>query len=589
MQNDFKFKVNLGGMIDILSNHLYSSPDVFVRELMQNGVDAISARQTADKDFPENGGLITVEIDEGKTIRFTDNGTGLTEEEIHRFLAVIGQSSKRDIEEGMINADYIGRFGIGLLSCFMVTDEILIRTRSFRQPNSCIEWHGRPDGTYTIRPALRECDIGTEIVIKAKQGAEDYFTEERVSELILYYGLPLPFPVCIKKGDKLTRINTLPTVSGSTRESVMQLGTALFGENFIDFIPLESKSGLFSGAAYILPYSVAATAEQKHRIYLKSMLLTEDGKSILPKWAFFVRCFFNTAKLRPTASREDFYDDDNLKTARKELGECISKYLMRISRTNPPLLKRIVTVHSLAVKSIAAEDDELFNVFMPHLTFETSLGEMTGSEIRSFSGRISYTPELDRFRQLSSIFRAQGELLVNAGYVYETALIRKLSEKNAFADIKEVEDSDIEGILSEPEGVDRDTVRRFEQAANDAVSDGEIFCALKSFSPEQLPALFVTDENARILRDIKRSKAAGLDIFSEMLDAFSEEFEGLGHSNLYFNANNPLVKKLISTNREDKLKAAAAVLYVQSLLSGGHPVKAREMELLNNGLLMLLD
>ena len=58
MQNDFKFKVNLGGMIDILSNHLYSSPDVFVRELMQNGVDAISARQTADKNFPENGGLI---------------------------------------------------------------------------------------------------------------------------------------------------------------------------------------------------------------------------------------------------------------------------------------------------------------------------------------------------------------------------------------------------------------------------------------------------------------------------------------------------------------------------------------------------
>ena len=74
-----------------------------------------------------------------------------------------------------------------------------------------------------------------------------------------------------------------------------------------------------------------------------------------------------------------------------------------------------------------------------------------------------------------------------------------------------------------------------------------------------------------------------------MLDAFSEEFEGLGHSNLYFNANNPLVKKLISTDRDEKLKAAAAVLYVQSLLSGGHPVKAREMELLNNGLLVLLD
>ena len=112
MEKDYKFKVNLGGMIDILSNHLYSSPDVFVRELLQNGTDAISARIAQDKDYREEDAKVEIEVEEGKQIIFRDNGTGLNEDEIHRFLSVIGQSSKYDIENNMANGDYIGRFGM---------------------------------------------------------------------------------------------------------------------------------------------------------------------------------------------------------------------------------------------------------------------------------------------------------------------------------------------------------------------------------------------------------------------------------------------------------------------------------------------
>ena len=126
----------------------------------------------------------------------------------------------------------------------------------------------------------------------------------------------------------------LPAGSNA-RDSVMALGREIFGSEFLGYIPLESKSGLFSGVAYILPHAVSLHAKTKHRIYLKNMLLTEDGDTILPKWSGFLRCFLNTQKLRPTASRESFYEDDLLAQAREELSRMHFRIPDRTFRQRP--------------------------------------------------------------------------------------------------------------------------------------------------------------------------------------------------------------------------------------------------------------
>ena len=118
------FQINLRGIIDLLSEHLYSSPDVFVRELIQNAVDALTARKAIEPDF---AGEIAFErhSSPGKptTLCVSDNGIGLTTDEVHRFLSTIGKSSKR-AADGKRTGDFIGQFGIGILSAFVVCDEI---------------------------------------------------------------------------------------------------------------------------------------------------------------------------------------------------------------------------------------------------------------------------------------------------------------------------------------------------------------------------------------------------------------------------------------------------------------------------------
>ena len=133
------FQVNLKGMISLLSEHIYSNPSTFVRELLQNGIDAITAFRSIDEHFE---GRIEVELQEDGSMSFTDNGIGLTEDDIHQVLTVIGESSKRD---SFSSADFIGRFGIGLLSCFVVSNDIVFETRSAMNKET-IRWCGKADG-----------------------------------------------------------------------------------------------------------------------------------------------------------------------------------------------------------------------------------------------------------------------------------------------------------------------------------------------------------------------------------------------------------------------------------------------------------
>ena len=121
-----------------------------------------------------------------------------------------------DLQNGAVQEDYIGRFGIGLLSCFLVSDVIRVQTRSCQSPEQSLEWCGNPDGTYTIAPCAPLPEIGTRILLTPKAGAEAYFTPEKLTSLVQYYGLPLPEPIYLVQGESRTLLNP-PFPSGETQ------------------------------------------------------------------------------------------------------------------------------------------------------------------------------------------------------------------------------------------------------------------------------------------------------------------------------------------------------------------------------------
>ena len=585
--SEYRFQVNLLGMIELLSDHLYSSPDVFIRELLQNATDAISARKKFDSEFSQ--GRINIKVTKEQAIQFEDNGTGLTEEEIHRFLAVIGESSKKDLVNGTITSDYIGRFGIGLLSCFMVSDKITVLTRS-KKEEITYQWIGYPDGTYEIQKMDEQIPIGTSIFLEAKKGMESFFTKEKVQELVLYYGLLLPFPIVLSEEDQTRQINPifLPWDGmKSTKDEIMFFGQMLFKTSFFDSIKLYSKEGQVEGVAYILPYKVQPSTKQHHRIYLKNMLLTERGEHILPDWAVFTKCIINAKELRPMASREGFYEDDILEKARENLGSCILNHLIFLAKNDKKLFAHFLSIHATSVKSMAIESDELFHLLFDYLEFFSTKGMVSGLSLRMTKEVILYTDNLEEYKQLSQVFFAQGKLLINAAYVYDLEMLEKAAEHFGL-ELQPVNSEEVSDLLKNLSVTDSEETEHFLLCARKIMKKYDCNIEIKRFMPANLPTFYYNDEAAEYYRDIQSAKEKSDSMFGSMLEEFSYGFSETMLPILYLNYSNPVIKKIM-TLKLDELEDYLVILYTQALLIGGFSLKNNELGIMNEKILKIME
>ncbi len=592
-----KFQIHLRGIIDLLSKHLYSGPEVFVRELLQNGVDAIRARQKVE---PEFAGSLSLELHTPKgkpaTLVATDDGIGLTEEEVHQFLATIGESSKR-MAEGDRPTDFIGQFGVGILSCFLVSDEIVVISRSAKENSPAVEWRAKPDGTYDVRTLTGDLSPGTQVILTAREDAEEFFKFERLSELVKHFGGMLPYPIKVSSGkrNEIANERGVPwrqefSSEKERTQSLLRFGLEAFGLDFLDALPLRSKAGDIDGVAFILPHEASLTARRAHRVYLKNMLLSESADNLLPDWAFFLKAVVNANDLRPTASRETFYDDDKLAAARDSLGDCLRAYLVNLAEKRPEKLEKFIDLHHRALKALAAEDDEFYRLFIDYLPFETTHGRMSLGEYRREHGNLLFTPTVDQFRQIARVASAQGRCVINAGYSYDHELLTKAPE--VFDDLT-VEELDATEIVQSFEDVsleEQESAHLLMSVAESALKSFRCEPELKKFKPNELPALFSTSKDGRFFRSLEQSKEIADPLWGGVLDQLGKrEKRTSAHSQLCFNFENPLVRRLVSLTKKPLLRRSVEMLYVQSLLLAHQPLNTKEMGLLNDGLLAMIE
>ncbi|CAN5464843.1 HSP90 family protein [soil metagenome] len=594
---DHRFQINLGGIIDLLSNHLYSGPDVFVRELLQNCTDAIQARNLLESDFK---GEITIECHEtrGKpaTIVFNDNGIGLTEEEVHRFLATIGESSKRaNLWNEMV--DFIGQFGIGLLSCFVVSEEIVLITQSARPGHPSLEWRGRPDGTYTLKKLTTAVAPGTHVYLTCKKEHSSLFQHDRIRDLLRHYGGLLPYPIRLVAGTRFELVNDdivpwrLAFASvDERRQALLRFGREIFNADFLEAIPLESEPGSVEGVAFVLPHASSLAARHNHRVYLKNMLLSEKADNLLPEWAFFVRAVVNVNDLRPTASRESFCEDARLEATRAALGNCLRQFLIGLARTDPPRLHKLIALHFLSIKALAVEDDEFYRLFINLLPFRTTLGEMTLAQYLRDRKSIRYVRNLDEFRQVSQVATAQNLCLLNGAYVYDAELLDRYPEFFPEVEVEIVGPQDLAQTFDDLNQEEQDQVHNFLKAADVALREFKCSAEGKKFQPAELPVLYCTNSDGRFLRSKEQSQEIATPLWSGVLDKLGNSGQqSAGYSQVYFNFKNRLVRRLLQMEKGPRLTKILQLLYVQALLLGHHPLSKREMQILNDGVLNLIE
>ena len=615
------FQVDLRGLVDLLSHHLYSSPKVYVRELLQNGVDAVTQRAASD----QRPAILLTGADrsvDGRMHCF-DSGIGLDESDVVEFLATIGRSSKRD-ELGLARTDLLGQFGIGLLSAFLVTDEIEVLSR--KGDGAVVRWRGRGDGSYLVdhvapapgdpRAEWLAAGPGTCVALAPRQGADDWLATDRVIALASEYGRFLPCRVEVARpGSSRPAPERRPDVQGAhaedrslplatvtiapvtppwligdpaqRRAAVNDLGLRELGIAPFATVPVNVPSASLNGVALILGNPTHSGRRPGSRVYLKGMLLGDEMGGLLPDWAFFARLVVDTSSLQPTASREALYADELLADTRTALGDQLRHWLTRLAATEPERMHDFLRIHHVAAKGMALADDAMLAVLLPLLPFETNSGDTTLPELVKRSSTIYITRTVDDFRQVAQVGAGQGMEIVNGGYVYEYDLLQKAATVLPGAHVVPLSPDDLEAhIRTVDHSREADVAWPLTQmrAALDRL---DVDLELRGFSPASVPALYLDSETAQERRERRAVQESADDTWAAILGAFDDGASS--RARLLLNDDNQTVRRLLEVRDPGLAAMGVESLYTRALLMGHHRLRAADLAALDRSFLGLLD
>lgn len=608
-----RFQVDLSGMVDLLSRHLYSGPQVYLRELIQNAVDAVTARAALDPSAPTKIRLRTGSDPAGNaTLEVSDTGIGLTAAEATELLATIGRSSKRDAALGTGRAEFIGQFGIGMLAAFMVAEQIEFTSRSALPGAVPIRWEGRAEGTFDVTelPDDAELDydaelgddapeipIGTTVRLTARRDAAHWLANETVVELARDYGSLLPFDVAVRVpvegGDDVWRRVTEPTLPWQLEypsESARARALAEYCERTFGFTPLAHidmslpVAGV-TGVAFVLPQAVTPGSGQ-HRVYMKRMLLSSRTDRVLPDWAFFTRAVIDSDTLSPTASREQLHDDEILLGVRDALGEQIKRWALETLSHPSQLTRRVLETHHLALRAIALTDPDMLTLVSEVLPFETSDGPMTLAAVAA-RGELVYTATTEAFQRVAAVARAQGLVVVNAGYVYDSDVLAKLESLPGWR-VRELSSADLVQVLGMP-GVQREMAAAPALSrARGVLADEDCDAILRTFEPASVPAILLRDQEGEHRRALDRERGETPDLWDGLLDSFASETQ-VRTRTLVLNDRSPVARRLLDAPGSAVFDAGLRSLYLSAVMLAGEGLRSAESAALSDSLGVLLE
>ncbi|WP_237232900.1 HSP90 family protein [Rothia nasisuis] len=613
-----RFKVDLGGLVELLSKNLYSGPQVYLREAIQNGVDAITARRELDADAPAR--VLLDPWEDGTGITITDTGIGLTSEQAEEFLATIGRTSKRDevLNEG--RAEYLGQFGIGLLACFLIADQIEVTSLSALPGSSPVRWLGHANGTFEVAPLEQgrqdaggqdganqqartdlhqsEVPVGTTIRLRARRDAEHWVAEETIITLASDYADLLPVDVSVMVSAAGRRVPrrishlALPWApSGGRNQHERALALATYADKTLGVAPLATidldvpATGT-TGVAYVLPQAVAP-GSGRHRVYVKNMLVSSKEDTLLPDWAFFVRAVVNSESLTPTASREQLREDEILLLTREAIGEQLKTWITETLAETSPLQARFVETHSLALRAVALASDDMLDVVARSLPFETTGGLATLADVVEQAGQVLYTPTTEAYRRVAPVARAQGLWVVNGGYVYDADLLAKLAARPGWQ-VSELTSKDVSQTLA-PVSMEREfdllTALERARAVLEAQDCGVV---LREFDPAEVPAVLLRDADAERARDIQQEAMDADGALAGLLGSFAGE-QTEPTRTLVLNDTNDNVRRLLQQPHHASFEPGLTTLYLSALMLAGEGLHGAETRLLSSSLAQLLE
>jgi molecular chaperone HtpG len=333
----YAFKAEIQQVLDLVIHSLYSKKEIFLRELVSNASDAIDRAKylaLTDKAVAADNPEWKIDIvadPEDKTLSITDNGIGMTAEELEKNLGVIASSGTKAFAHALAEKkeanlpELIGQFGVGFYAAFMVAETVTVITLHRGENQHACKWVSSGDGSYTIEEAARD-KPGTTVVLKLRKDMEDYLQEWKIRELIKQYSDFIAYP--IRFGDKgetpkadAEPLNTMKALwkrpkSEIKPEEYNEFYTHLTHDHTPPFkvIHMSVEGAVEFKALLFIPKEASFDLLMPNRkyglnLYVRNVFIGADFDLLLPDYLRFVKGVVDSSDLPLNVSREMLQDD----------------------------------------------------------------------------------------------------------------------------------------------------------------------------------------------------------------------------------------------------------------------------------------
>ncbi|WP_442964365.1 ATP-binding protein [Pseudomonas sp. KNUC1026] len=379
--------VDLKGLMSVLGKHLYSTPIVALRELVQNAHDSILRRRLEDGWRGE--GQIKVNGDtQSNTISIIDTGAGMTEHEIHAYLATVGVGYTRGLRDAGEDAGaLIGMFGLGFLSAFVLAKRVIVRSTSYQQPNLGFCYQSSNAEQYSVEPCEAR-PVGTHVILELHEQHCALAEAALLRPILKRYCalLDVPIHVGVDSGEPINR-ESPPwrlTAAGGLHPLQLHKRQLAFASQFEPtFEPIccmrvgSHEQPDLQGLLWVQDGVTYGSNDNRNlSVFLRGMLLDDNARDLLPPWAGFIGGVIEARHLTPTASREALQRDQHYDSARGAIGEALIAGLVGLAEHQPQAWRRVLLRHNESLLGATLCDQRLFDLLKDSLRIPTSQGDL---------------------------------------------------------------------------------------------------------------------------------------------------------------------------------------------------------------------
>ncbi len=604
--------INTENIFPIIKKFLYSDHEIFLRELVSNGVDATQKMKRLASLGHFSGDLgdlrVKVAVDPAaKTITISDNGIGMTADEIRKYINQVAFSGATEFMEKFREArdanEIIGRFGLGFYSAFMVADKVEIQTLSWQEGAEPARWTCDGSTSYEITEGSRS-GRGTDVIVYVNAESEEFLQEQRISAILDKYARFLPVPVQFgtrteskpdgedeegKPKYKSVEVdNIINNTSPIWTKSPSDIKDGDYLAFYRELYPFSEEPLFWIHLNVDYPFHLTGVLyfpklkndfeiqKNKIKLFSRQVFITDEVKDIVPEFLLLLHGVIDSPDIPLNVSRSFLQADSNVKKINSYISRKVADKLQELFRKDRKAYEEKWNDIGIFVKYGAISDDKFYEKAKDFLLLENTAQEKFTLEeysarVKDFQtdkdGRLVFLYTVDADRQDSYIRAAQKKdydvLLMNSPI--DTHFIHHLEQKLEKTTLKRVDADVIDKLIvkeeTEKHQLTEEETTRLKTIFEKAINNPAMKVELENLPPDALPVTITMEEWMRRMKDMSRL-GGGMNFYGNMPDQYK----------VAINANHKLVQKLLEA--DDAKQAVLArqafdlAMLAQGLLKG---------------------